>query len=266
VLSAGAVAAIAVVVLVLVERRAAHPVLPPDLFGNRAVLMSLIIMFLGTGAVMMGAMNYLPVYLQLVQGKSASSSGLLLLPMLLPAIAVALLTGGWTTTARRFRPALIAGTALLALGCGLLATMTTGTAGWLTAGYMVLGGLGIGLLFQTPVVLVQNSAGPEEVGAATGVAMFLRTMGGAIGVGALGSLFTNTLADRIRAHGGPSAGTPDVSALTPEQAHHLPAALQQVVAEAVAAGSSVLFWVATAAAVVALLAAVCIPRNLRRER
>ncbi|HEY9293164.1 MAG TPA: MDR family MFS transporter [Microlunatus sp.] len=265
VITVGTVGVIALAALAIIERRAEHPVLPPHLFGNRAVLVSMVIMFLGTGAIMMGAMNYLPVFLQLVQGHSASNSGLLLLPMLLPAIAVAMLTGQLTTKPGRFRPALIIGTSALAIGCGLLATMDVGTPGWLTSVYMIMVGCGIGLLFQTPLVLIQNAAPRQEVGAATGSAMFLRTIGGAIGVGALGALFTSRLTGYLLDHGAASTPT-DVSAMTPDQVHELPAGAQHLIAQATAAGSSTMFWVACAAAAVAVIAALLAPRQVSKHQ
>ncbi|GHS86211.1 MFS transporter [Actinomycetota bacterium] len=254
VLGAALVAAVAIAVLVAVERRAALPVLPLDLFRNRSVVLSFVILGLGMGAVMTAATNYIPLFLQLVQGRSASSSGLLLLPLLLPAIAVALVTGRWTTTAARFRPALILGTALMVAACALLATMTTGTSGWVTAGYQVLAGLGIGLLFQTPMVLVQNASPAAEVGAATGAAGFMRMIGAAVGAGALGALFTGTVSGAL------PAGGIDAANLSPEQVEGLSAPMRETVRAAVASGSSALFWTAAVVSGVALAAAVALPR------
>jgi EmrB/QacA subfamily drug resistance transporter len=266
VLVAVAAAIVALLALVPVERRAAQPVLPPDLFRNRAVVASVTVMFLAPGAIMMAAINYLPLFLQLVQGRSASNSGLLLLPILLPAITVAMLTGAWTTTPQRFRPAMITGTAVLTLACALLATMDQGTSATTAAGLMMLAGAGIGLLFQTPLVLVQNSAPAAEVGAATGAANFLRTIGGAIGVGALGSLFTGTIARHTSSVAGGATGRVDLGSLTPNQLHALPTAAQQAVSSAVVAGSSALFWVAAAAGLVAVAAAASLPRVTARRR
>jgi EmrB/QacA subfamily drug resistance transporter len=266
VVGAALVAVAALVALVPIERRAAQPVLPPDLFRNRAVVASVTVMFLAPGAIMMAAINYLPLFLQLVQGRSASNSGLLLLPVLLPAIAVAMVTGAWTTTPQRFRPAMIAGTGVLTLACVLLATMDAGTSAWLTAGFMILAGAGIGLLFQTPLVLVQNSAPAAEVGAATGAASFLRTIGGAIGVGALGTVFTGTVVDHLSASGAAGTGAGrsiDIASLTPDQLGNLPAAARDAVSSAVVAGSSALFWVAAVAGAVAVVAAVLAPRVSR---
>jgi EmrB/QacA subfamily drug resistance transporter len=256
VIGAAVIAALSLVALVVIERRAQHPILPPALFGNRAVLMSFVVMFLVMGAIMMAAVNFLPLFLQLVQGASAANSGLLLLPMLLPAIGVALLIGRWTTGGSRFRTVMIIGTAITAIACVLIATMSTSTPAWATAGYMVLIGGGIGLLFQTPLVLIQNSAPASEVGAATGAASFLRMLGGAVGVGALGALFTSTVLSHVPVHG---SGAIDIASVTPDQLDRLPATAQRLVAEAVSSGSSTLFWVAAVAAGVAIVAALLIP-------
>lgn len=250
------VAAVAVGALVVIESRAALPVLPLDLFRARPVVLSFVVLALGMGAVMTSAMNYLPVFLQLVQGHSASNSGLLLLPLLLPAIVVGVLTGRFTTSPARFRPTMVLGTSLLVVATALLATMTVDTSGPLTAAYMVLAGFGIGLLFQTPMVLVQNSVPRGEVGAATGAAGFMRMIGAAVGAGALGALFSGTVADAM-----PSSV--DAASLTPESLAALPATVGAAARAAVAAGSSALFWAATALAAIALVAALALPRRTR---
>jgi len=263
VLGAVALCLAAFAMLVVVERRAAHPIFPPDLFTNRSVLMSFVVMFFAMGAVMASATNFLPLFLQLVQGRSASSSGLLLLPLLLPVIAISLLAGTWITTAARFRPVMIGGTAVLAAGCALLATMGPDTAAWLTAAYMILVGAGIGLLFQTPLVLVQNNAPSGEVGAATGAASFLRMIGSAIGVGALGALFTRTIVTYLGDHAATGTTGLNISSLTPGQLGQLPTSARTLVSSAVTSGNSALFWVAAAASVLALLAALALPRDQR---
>lgn len=256
VLGAFAVAALGVVALVLAERRAADPVLPLDLFRRRSVVLAMVVMATGMGAVLMSAVNYLPAFLELVQGRSASSSGLLLLPLLLPAIASAGLVGIWTTKPARYRPAMVAGTAVLVVACVLLARMGTGTPAGVTFAWMVVTGAGLGALFQTPLVLVQAAAPADEVGAATGATMFVRMLGGAVGVGAMGSVFTSTVTSRL----GTTAAGGGTASLTPSQVAGLPDAAREAVRGAVAAGSSALFWVAAAVALVGLLAALAVPR------
>jgi EmrB/QacA subfamily drug resistance transporter len=253
VLGAAAIAVAALVALVAAERRATHPVLPLDLFRSRTVVLALVVLAVAMGVVLMSATNYLPAYLELVQGHSAADSGLLLLPLLLPAIATAGLLGRWTTTTARIRTAIIGGTVLLAGACVLLATMTAATPGWQTAAYQLLAGVGLGALFMSPMVLVQNAAPQSVVGAATGTAGFVRMLGAAAGTGALGTVFTRAIAHQL------PAGV-DAASLTPTAVSTLPAAAQQAVREAVAAGSSVLFWATAAVALVAVVAAVALPR------
>ncbi|RHA44597.1 MFS transporter, partial [Cellulomonas rhizosphaerae] len=257
VLGAAFVGLAGIVAVLAVEARAEQPVLPLDLFRNRAVVSSFAVLFLAMGAVMMATLNFVPLFLQIVQGRSASSSGLLLLPMLLPSIGVALATGAWTSKGSRFRPVMIAGTGLLALACVLMATIGTGSSPWVTAGCMVAVGAGIGLLFQTPIVLVQNSAPAAEVGAATGAGTFTRTIGGAIGVGALGALFTSTFASSLGSAALP--GGADASSLTPDALAGLSTAAHAAVVSAVADGTTALFWGAAVAAALALVAALAVP-------
>src|SRR5699024_10981917 len=147
---------------------AAHPVLPVRQLSNRTLVMCIVIMFCAAGAVLMAAANFVPIFQQWTQHQSASSSGLLLVPMLVPAIAMVVACGQYLTKADRFREILIAGAALLALGCGLLATMTADTPVWLTACFLAVAGAGVGMLMKTPVVLLQNKVPPDHVGAATG--------------------------------------------------------------------------------------------------
>ncbi|WP_165350484.1 MFS transporter [Xylanimonas protaetiae] len=259
VLTAVGVAVVAVAALVAVERRATHPVLPLGLFRDRTVVLALVVLAVAMGTVLMSATNYLPAYLELVQGHSAANSGLLLLPLLLPAIATAGVLGRWTTTPTRIRAALLGGAAVLAAACALLATMTAATPGWQTAAYQVVAGLGMGALFMTPMVLVQNAVPPAVVGAATGTAGFVRMLGAAAGTGALGSVFTHAVAQRL------PAGV-DAASLTPAGVAAMPEAAQHAVRAAVASGSSSLFWVTAAVALVAVLAAVALPRGRRTGR
>ena len=128
---------------------------------------------------------------------------------------------------------------------------------------MILVGAGIGLLFQTPLVLVQNNAPSGEVGAATGAASFLRMIGSAIGVGALGALFTRTIVTYIGDHAATGTTGLNISSLTPGQLGQLPTSARTLVSSAVTSGNSALFWVAAAASVLALLAALALPRDQR---
>lgn len=254
VIAAGLLGIAGIVALFIVEPRTDHPILSPALFRNPSVVLTLLVLFLITGAVMMASANFLPLFLQLAQGHSASHSGILLLPMLLPAVAVSLLVGFWADRPSRFKTAMIAGAAAATLACILLATAGAGTSAVVTGCFMGLLGAAIGLLMQIPIVFVQNTAPAHEVGAATGGASFFRMLGGTIGVGVLGSLFTSTVAGHIP----PDAGIKDISSLTPGTISQLPATAQTAVADAAAAGNSAMFWAAACACALALLAALFI--------
>ena len=260
---AGLVGVLAFAGLVPAELRAAHPVLPVRQLSKRTLVMCIVIMFCGAGAVLMAVANFVPIFQQWTQHQSASSSGLLLLPMLLPAIVMVVACGQYLTKADRFRETLIAGAALLALGCGLLATMTVRSPVWLTACFLAVAGAGVGMLMKTPLVLLQNNVPPDHVGAATGTATYFRMLGGALGVGVLGTLFSSTAQRALQA--APRAGV-DASVLsthTPDDAAGLSAQAQQAVAEAVASGMSALFWVTLVLSAIAVVAAVAVPRGVR---
>lgn len=261
VLIAAAIGLVGFAVLVPVERRAENPILPLSLFRNRTVVMCLMIMFFAAGAVMMAATNFIPVFQQLAQHQSASSSGLLLLPFLLPTIGLALTSGHYLSRTGRYRAVLITGTLILAAGCALLATMDATSPIWLTSCYLVLTGGGLGMLFQTPLVMVQNSAPADQLGAASGTASFLRMLGGALGVGALGSLFTATMHSSLEKAQVPGLDPSTAASLTTEQLAELPAAASSALADAVSAGTSVLFWAALVLGLAAVIAAALVPKD-----
>ncbi len=263
VIGAGVAAVAGLIGLIAVERRAANPVLPLALFTRRPVVASFAVLALGMGAVMMAAINFLPVFMQIVQHRSASNSGLLLLPMLLPAIAVSIIVGRWTTGAGRFRVVLVTGTVALTLGVASLTTLDSGSSGLFTAACMVLAGAGIGMLFQTPIVIVQNSVARHEVGAATGTANFLRTVGGALGVGALGSAFSARIAGRTKDGLGRTGF--DVGSLDPQQIAALPHHARIIVEQAVTSANGQLFGIATVMCLVAVVAAIFVGRPRQHD-
>lgn len=258
---AGLIGLLAFAGLVPVERRAAHPVLPIHQLSKRSLVLCIVIMFCGAGAVLMAAANFVPIFQQWSQHQTASSSGLLLVPMLVPAIIMVVVSGQYLTKVAWFRETLIAGAALLTLGCGLLATMTADTPVWLTACFLAITGGGVGMLMKTPLVLVQNNVPPDHVGAATGAVTYFRMLGGALGVAALGTLFSSTVRSDLQSvpHTGVTASV--LSTHTPDDVAGLSAPAQRAIAEAVASGISALFWVTLALSAIALVAALAMPRN-----
>ena len=175
--------------LVWQERRAADPVLPPRLFANAAFSRGVAISFCAIG-MMMGATFLLPLYYQLLGGRAASGSGLLLTPFLLANVAGALVGGQLARRLGRTKTIIMSGLtgALLAASAFALLPADVPTVAPLCVSAVM--GLGIGVTMPTVLVQVQNAAARADVGAATGAMLFIRSMGGAVGTTLAGSLLT----------------------------------------------------------------------------
>ena len=152
------------------------------------------------GVAMFGAIIFIPLFLQLVYGVSPTSSGLRMLPLmagLLDARASSRAAPSPVSAATRSFP--IAGTAITSLGMFLLSRLEVDTAPWLASVYMLVLGVGIGLVMQVIVLVVQNDAPSRDVGVATSTATFFRSMGGSLGVAVFGAIFASRLASELTA-------------------------------------------------------------------
>lgn len=251
IITLGLVTAVALAAFVAVERRATEPVLSLALFRSRNFTAATMLTFL-TGFAMFGAVTFLPQFQQNVQGASATSSGLQLLPLMGGMLATSLLGGQLVTRTGRYRGLLLAGSVLMIAGLALLATMSVTTGQLTTSVYMIVLGVGMGLLMQTTMLVVQNSVAQRDVGVASGAATLFRTIGGSIGVSLLGTLFAqqvqSALPDRA---GGAAAGAP----LTPGMLEALPAPLREAYQAAITSGIHQVFLGGAAIAVIALIAA-----------
>ncbi|MFF8844729.1 MDR family MFS transporter [Streptomyces sp. NPDC015127] len=236
-----------------VEARAAEPIMPLHIFRSRNfTLMSVIGFF--TGFVMFGAVLFLPLFQQSVQGASATNSGLLLLPLLLSMLAVSMVAGRVTTNTGRYRVFPIIGGALMVAGLFLLATMDTGTSR-LTAGlYMAVLGAGMGFLMQITMLVAQNSVEMKDMGVASSAATLFRTLGSSFGVAIMGALFTSRVQDEMAARGGAQA-TAGSAQLDAASLAKLPDPVREAYEFAVASGTHAAFLVGGAVAVIGLVAA-----------
>jgi len=187
---------------VIVERRATEPILPLRLFGNRIFAVACAIGFI-VGLAMFGSVTYMPVYLQVVKGVSPSSAGLQLTPMMAGVLTTSIASGQIISRVGRYRFFPIVGTAVMSLGLGLLATLGTATAAWVASGYMLVLGLGLGMVMQVLVLAVQNAVDYRDLGVATSGTTLFRSIGGSVGVSLFGAIFTAgmlaRLADRLPA-------------------------------------------------------------------
>ena len=177
---------------VLVESRASEPIMPLRLFRNRTItLASVASMFVGVG--MYAGTVFFSQYFQLARDKSPTMSGVLTIPMIGGLFIASLVSGRFITRTGRWKVWLVSGGACLTAGLGLLGTIRYDTAYWELSIYMALLGIGVGTMMQNLVLSTQNQVAPQDLGAASSTVSFFRSLGGAVGVGVLGSL----MSDRI---------------------------------------------------------------------
>jgi EmrB/QacA subfamily drug resistance transporter len=188
----GIVGVVLLVLFVLQERRAPEPMVPLGLFRSRIFNVSSA-MGATIGMAMFGAIIFIPLFLQLVYGASATGSGLRLLPLMAGLLVASIWSGRAISRIGRYRVFPIAGTATLAVGMFLLSTLAVGTPSWLASAYMLVVGVGIGLVMQVLVLVVQNDAEPQNIGVATSTATFFRSVGGSFGVAIFGTIFATRL-------------------------------------------------------------------------
>ncbi|WP_410594315.1 MDR family MFS transporter [Amycolatopsis sp. lyj-23] len=193
-LAAGAIVLIGLVVPV--ERRAAAPVLPPAMFASRTVVVAASVGFLANVA-MFSALVYLPTYLQVVDGVSATLSGVHLLPLVLGLVVTQSLAGRWVADPARLRAVLVTGMAVNVAGLLLLSTLAPGTAQLALIAYFAVTGAGIGMVPMVVLTAAQNAVPPSDLGAASAVVTFARSIGAAFGVAVFGSLLGEDVAGHI---------------------------------------------------------------------
>jgi EmrB/QacA subfamily drug resistance transporter len=183
----------------LAEVQAPEPIIPMRLFRNRTFSASSGVSFF-VGFAMFGCISFLPLFLQIVSGASASNSGLLLLPLMGGLIVASMISGQLTSRTGHYKVFPIVGTALAAVGLFLLSTMDMHTSRGVSSLYMVVLGGGLGLVMQTTVLAVQNTVDRQDIGSGTSTVTFSRQVGASVGVAVFGAIFNNRLQTLIAAH------------------------------------------------------------------
>ena len=181
---------------VLWERRVAEPLLPLRLF-REPIFSTVTVLSLLVGAAMFGGMIFLPLFLQVVTGASATNSGLLLLPLMGGLMTMSTLSGRIITQTGRYKVWPVSGMAVAAVGMYLLSRMGTHTGRIESSIAMVILGAGIGMVMQVLVLAVQNAAEYRDLGVATSAVNFFRSMGGSIGVAAFGAILSARTASEL---------------------------------------------------------------------
>lgn len=211
-----------------VETRAAQPMLPMRLFANPVFTVCSILSFI-VGFAMLGALTYLPTYLQYVDGDSATVSGVRTLPMVIGLLIASVFSGNVVSKTGQYRIFPIIGSAVMGVGLYLMSLMGPGTGAFLESVYMFVLGTGIGLCMQVLTIAVQNTVEYTDLGTATSGVTFFRTLGSSFGTAVFGTIYANSLGpnlkDGIASAAKASALNPAVitkAATSPEGLHKLP--------------------------------------------
>ncbi|WP_369029034.1 MULTISPECIES: MFS transporter [Streptomyces] len=249
-------------IFVLVESRASEPIIPLRLFRNRTItLASLASLFVGVA--MFAGTIFFSQYFQLARDKSPTMSGVMTIPMIGGLFVASTVSGQVITRTGRWKAWLLAGGVLVTSGLGLLGTLRYDTPYWHVAIYMALLGLGVGMMMQNLVLCTQNQVDPSDLGVASSVVTFFRSLGGAIGVSALGAVLSHRIADHLK-DGLATLDPKYASALSGSTSNtipdldSLPAPLRTVIEGAYGHGIGDVFLYAAPAALLALVFSVFI--------
>jgi EmrB/QacA subfamily drug resistance transporter len=232
----------------LVESRAAEPILPPELYRNQTFRTTSAIGFV-VGFALFGSVTFVPFYLQVVKGHTPTESGLLMTPMMVGLLVTGIASGFLISRYGRYRPFPIIGTAVSAVALYLLSRLGVSTPISKTAVYLLILGLGLGLVMQVLVLAAQNAVDYRLLGVATSGASLSRQVGGSIGVSVFGAIFTNRLTHELAQHVPPGAHVSTSASLT--ALHELPPAIHALYVEAVSVALHPVFLTAAAVMVVA---------------
>ena len=255
-LAAGALALFAA--FVWQERRAPEPVLPLRLFHDRVFVVVSAALFIATLS-LFAAIVFMPLFLQIVTGASATQSGLLVLPLLLASTLSTIVSGRIMARTGRYKVFPIAGLALMSLGLLLLSRLGATSGRGTATLYMVVFGLGFGMVTQVLVVAIQNAVDRREIGTATASANLVRALGGSVGVAVYGAVFAGGLRHWLPLRlprSLPAGIDPRGIQASPGQIHAFPTAVQHGIAQAVADSLHAVFLVAAPIALAGLLMVV----------
>ncbi|HAX81041.1 MAG TPA: MFS transporter [Actinobacteria bacterium] len=248
------------------ERRAAEPILPLRLFRNRTYTLTGLGGFV-LGLSMFGGIVFLPLFLQVVTGATATNSGLLILPLMVGIIGSSITTGRLITRSGRYRRYPITGMALTSVALLLLSTMDSSTTRLESSAFMLLLGLGLGMVMQVLVIAVQNAVEHRDLGVATSTTAFFRSLGGAFGTAVFGAILTARLGHWMPRllPAGSEGIDPALLVGSPEQIRALDPAVQVAVVESFARSVSAVFLWAVPIAVIGLVVVWFVPELPLRD-
>ncbi|MFI1844650.1 MFS transporter [Streptomyces microflavus] len=230
-LTAGAV--VTTLLFVAVEHRAPEPIIPLRLFRDSVFNVTGLVGAV-VGVALFGAASYLPTYLQMVDGASATESGLLMLPMMLGIVGGSIVSGQLITRTGRYRIYPIVGSAVSVVGMWLLSGLEVGTSRLEYSLWQAVLGTGIGLVMSVLVLAVQNSVRPADLGTATSANNYFRQIGGSVGAAIFGTLFAGRLSDALGIRLPTGVELPAPESITPQIVHAMEPALRDAYIQAYA--------------------------------
>jgi EmrB/QacA subfamily drug resistance transporter len=243
------------VFFVLAERRAKEPIIPMHLFAQRNFNLTTVAGLI-IAIAMFGAIGYMPTYLQMSTGVSATESGLMLIPMVAGLLIASIIAGQIVTRTGRYKWAPIVSMIIVTIGVLLLSQLTVDTPVWVLMAFIFVLGAGIGTGMQNLILIVQNTFPSREVGTATAANNFFRQIGASLGSSIVGSIFTSRLitllAERLpgqATHGAPIAA----NSLTPAMVQSLPQHIQDIIVGAYNSALTPIFLYIAPLVVVALI-------------
>ncbi|MFF3124914.1 MFS transporter [Streptomyces sp. NPDC057908] len=225
ILGLAAGAAGAALLFVVVEHRAAEPIIPLRLFRDSIFNVTALVGAV-VGVALFGAASYLPTFLQMVDGATATESGLLMLPMMGGIVGASVVSGQLISRTGRYRVYPILGGAFSVAGMWLLSRLETDTPRFEYSIAQAVLGIGIGLVMPVLVLAVQNSVEPADLGAATSANNYFRQIGGSVGAAVFGTLFAGRLADALAVRLPSGADLPAPESITPQLVHAMEPALR----------------------------------------
>ncbi len=256
-------AVVLLALFILQERRVEEPILPLRLFRNRTFTITSATAFI-VGLGMFGAIVFLPLFLQVVLGASATNSGLLLIPLMGGVVTTSIVSGRLITRTGRYKVYPLVGTGLMAIGLWLMSTMSVDTTLPVASVFMLVFGTGMGLVLQVLVIAVQNAVDAADLGVATSSSTFFRSLGGSFGTALFGAILTSQLAARL-AHLLPEGSDPGGMTGSPELISQLPAGVQHEVIDAFSHAITTSFTVAIPFIVAGLILVAFLPEIPLRD-
>jgi EmrB/QacA subfamily drug resistance transporter len=225
-----ALAIVAGVSFVMVERAAAEPIMPLHMFKERNFILTTASGLI-TGIAMFGALAYMPTYLQMVTGVNATLAGLLMIPMMGGLLVSSITAGQLVSRTGRYKWLPLTGSIIVAIGLALLSTMTPALPIWVLCSYLAIMGIGLGMSMQILVLIVQNTFPNSQVGTATSSNNYFRQIGASIGTAVVGSLFIARLTELLgtRLPAAAAGVTGDTNSLTPAAVRDLPDAVREII-------------------------------------